>query len=115
LKRTTKRSRAQSGAAIKQHDADEQDSIENSFSSGSSKEEASIQFGGRLEALATDLDEVQAGLGGGLTRKESMEKRQPHLADRVRHYVKSIIFRRIKFVNSDQMSHKALQLVIHSF
>jgi hypothetical protein len=42
LKRTTKRSRTQSGAAGKQHDADEQDSIENSFSSDSSEEEVSI-------------------------------------------------------------------------
>jgi hypothetical protein len=64
-----------------------------------------------LEALATELDEVQAELRG-VTRKESMEKRQPHVADRVRHYEKSVIFSRIKFVNSDQMSHKALQLVM---
>ena len=69
------------------------------------------QHGGRLEALAMDLDEVKAGLRG-LTRKESMEKRQPHMAERVRHYVKSFIFRRIKFVNSDQMSQKALHLVM---
>lgn len=69
------------------------------------------QHGGRLEGLAMDLDEVKAGLRG-LTRKESMEKRQPHMAERVRHYVKSFIFRRIKFVNSDQMSQKALHLVM---
>jgi hypothetical protein len=66
------------------------------------------QQGGRLEALvAMDLDEIQAGLHG-LTSKESMEKRQPHVADRVLHYVKSVIFQRIKFVDSDQMSQKAL-------
>ena len=41
-----------------------------------------------------------------------MEKRQSHVANRVRHYVKSVIFRRIKFVNSNQMSHRALQLVM---
>ena len=40
--------------------------------------------------------------------KESMEKRQPHVADRVRLYVKSVIFRRIKFINGDQMSLKAM-------
>ena len=69
------------------------------------------QHGGRTEALAMDLDDVTAGLRG-LTRKESMEKRQPHVADRVRIFVKSVIFRRIKFVNSDQMSLRALQLVM---
>ena len=67
--------------------------------------------GSRMEAFAMGLDDVTAGLRG-LTRKESMEKRQPHVADRVRIFVKSVIFRRIKFVNSDQMSLRALQLVM---
>ncbi len=61
------------------------------------------QHGGRMEAFAMGLDDVTAGLRG-LTRKKSMEKRQPHVADRVRIFVKSVIVRHIKFVNSDQMS-----------
>jgi hypothetical protein len=52
------------------------------------------QHGGRMEAFAMGLDDVTAGLRG-LTHKESMEKRQPHVADRVRIFVKSVIFRRI--------------------
>lgn len=66
---------------------------------------------GMLGSISMDLDDVPTGLRG-LTRKESMEKRQPHVAERVRHHVKSVIFRRVKFINSDQMSLKALQLVM---
>jgi hypothetical protein len=69
------------------------------------------QHRGRIEAFAMGLDDVTAGLRG-LTRKESMEKRQSHVADTVRIFVKSVIFRRIKFVNSEQMSLRALQLVM---
>jgi hypothetical protein len=75
-----------------------------------SNENPGRRHGGRLEASVMDLDDVQAGLHGLTQRIDG--KRQPHVADRVRHYVKSIIFRRIKFVNSNQMSHRALQLVM---
>jgi hypothetical protein len=47
----------------------------------------------------------------GMSKKESVRNRQKHVADRVIQYVKSDVFRRIKFINSDAMFQKAFQLV----
>ena len=48
----------------------------------------------------------------GMSKSESMRNRQKHVALRVRTYVKSIIFRKIKFINSDMMFQKAMTLVM---
>jgi hypothetical protein len=46
------------------------------------------------------------------TRKESMRRREAHVATRVRSYVKNVLFRNIKFVNSEQKIQQAMQLVM---
>ena len=41
-----------------------------------------------------------------------MQNRQKHVADRVRTFVKTEVFRRIKFINSDTMFEQAIKLVM---
>ena len=48
----------------------------------------------------------------GMSRTESMQNRQKHVADRVRTFVKTEVFRRIKFINSDTMFEQAIKLVM---
>jgi hypothetical protein len=48
----------------------------------------------------------------GMSRTESMQNRQKHVADRVRTFVKTEVFRRIKFINSDTMIEQAIKLVM---
>jgi len=48
----------------------------------------------------------------GMSRSESLRNRQNHVALRVRMYVKSTIFRKIKFINSDAMFQRAMTLVM---
>jgi hypothetical protein len=64
-----------------------------------SNENPGRRHGGRLEASVMDLDDVQAELRG-LTRKESMEKRQPYVADRVWHYVNSVIINALNLLRA---------------
>jgi hypothetical protein len=48
----------------------------------------------------------------GMSRTESMRNRQKHVAERVRTFVKTDVFRRIKFINSDTMFEQAIKLVM---
>ena len=48
----------------------------------------------------------------GMSKTESVRKRQKHVADRITQFVKLDVFRRIKFINSDAMFQKAFRLVI---
>ncbi len=41
-----------------------------------------------------------------------MQNRQKHVADRVRTFVKTEVFRRIKFINSENMFKQAIKLVM---
>ena len=49
----------------------------------------------------------------GLSKAESMQKQEKHIANRVIQFVKSDIFRRIKFINNNSMFQKAFQLVMN--
>jgi hypothetical protein len=48
----------------------------------------------------------------GMSKSESLRVQQKHVADRIRVFVKTDIFRRIKFINSDAMFQKAITLVM---
>ena len=48
----------------------------------------------------------------GMSKTESVKKRQKHVATRITQFVKTEVFRRIKFINGDAMFQKAFQLVI---
>jgi hypothetical protein len=48
----------------------------------------------------------------GMLRTESMQNSQKHVADRVRTFVKTEVFRRIKLINSDTMFKQAIKLVM---
>ncbi len=48
----------------------------------------------------------------GMSKSESLRVQQKHVADRIRVFVKTEIFRRIKFINSDAMFQKAITLVM---
>jgi hypothetical protein len=62
------------------------------------------------QARMPDIDEMMHVRG--LSRSQSLKNQQKHVAERVRAYVKSVIFRKIKFVNSDAMFNKAIELVM---
>ncbi|MGL6009651.1 MAG: hypothetical protein ACRC1D_09370 [Culicoidibacterales bacterium] len=64
----------------------------------------------KVSPLPVDSDELLNVRG--MSRSESMKNRQKHVAERVRFYVKSVIFRKIKFINSDAMFQKAINLVM---
>ena len=49
----------------------------------------------------------------GLSKAESLQKQEKHVANRVIQFVKSDIFRRIKFINNDAMFQKAFLLVMN--
>jgi hypothetical protein len=49
----------------------------------------------------------------GLSKAESIQKQEKHVADRVTQFVKSDVFRRIKFINNDAMFQRAFQLVMN--
>ena len=49
----------------------------------------------------------------GMSKSESLRVQQKHVADRIRVFVKTDIFRRIKFINSDAMFQKAITLVMN--
>ena len=46
------------------------------------------------------------------TRKESIRHRESHVTTRVRSYVKNVLFRNIKFVNTEIMIQRAMKLVM---
>ncbi len=48
----------------------------------------------------------------GMSKTESLKNQQPHVAQRVRTFVKAKLFRKIKFVNNDAMFQKAIDWVI---
>ena len=48
----------------------------------------------------------------GMSKTESVRKRQKHVADRITQFVKLDVFRRVKFINSDAMFQQAFRLVI---
>ena len=48
----------------------------------------------------------------GMSRSQSILNRQKHVTDRVRVFVKSDIFRKIKFINSDASFQQAIRLVM---
>ena len=58
------------------------------------------------ESSGVDLDQMQ--LVHAYTRKESARYREPHVTTRVSSYVKNVMFRKIKFVNSEIMIQRAM-------
>ena len=50
----------------------------------------------------------------GMSKTESWKKRQSHVAKQVMLFDKTLVFRRITFINSDEMFRKAFQLVIRN-
>ncbi|KAI2514250.1 hypothetical protein MHU86_143 [Fragilaria crotonensis] len=48
----------------------------------------------------------------GMLKRESLRIQQNHVADRIRVFVKTDIFRRIKFINSNAMFQKAITVVM---
>ena len=62
------------------------------------------------QSLMPEIDQIMHVRG--LSRSQSLKNQQKHVAERVRAYVKSVIFRKIKFVNSDAMFQKAIKLVM---
>lgn len=48
----------------------------------------------------------------GMSKKESLRNQQPHVAHRVRAFVKAELFRKIKFVNNDAMFQRAINQVM---
>ncbi len=56
-----------------------------------------------------DLDQVLVHV---YTAKESLRIQKAHVATWVRSFVKNILFRNIKFVNSKSMIQKAMKLVM---
>jgi hypothetical protein len=48
----------------------------------------------------------------GMSKTESLRNQQPHVAHRVRAFVKAELFRKIKFVNNDAMFQRAINLVM---
>ena len=50
----------------------------------------------------------------GLSKAESLQKQEKHVANRVIQFVKSDLFRRIKFINNDAMFQKAFLLVMNN-
>jgi hypothetical protein len=59
------------------------------------------------ESSGVDLDQIQ--LVHAYTRKESARLREGHVATRVRSFVKNVMFRTIKFVNSEAMIERAMK------
>lgn len=59
------------------------------------------------ESSGVDLDQIQ--LVHAYTRKESALYREPHVTSRVKSFVKSVMFRKVKFVNNELMIQKAMQ------
>ena len=60
-------------------------------------------------AANVNLDKVLVHV---YTKKESMRHRESHVATRVRSYVKNVLFRNIKFVNTEIMIQRAMKLVM---
>ncbi len=48
----------------------------------------------------------------GMSKSETLRVQQKHVADRIRVFVKTDIFRQIKFINSDAIFQKAITLVM---
>lgn len=59
------------------------------------------------ESSGVDLDQMHL-LVHAYTRKESARYREPHVTTRVSSYVKNVMFRKIKFVNSEVMIQRAM-------
>ena len=63
--------------------------------------------------VASSLQDMEGFLTiRGMSSKESVQNRQKHIADRMRTFVKSEVFRRIKFINSDLMFQRAFKLAM---
>ena len=75
--------------------------VESSLSNQERREGASVML---------DLDRVIPIRG--MSKSESLRVQQKHVADRIRVFVKTDIFRQIKFINSDAMFQKAITLVM---
>jgi hypothetical protein len=61
-------------------------------------------------SVMLDLDRVIPICG--MSKSKSLRVQQKHVADRIRVFVKTDIFRQIKFINSDAMFQKAITLVM---
>jgi hypothetical protein len=63
--------------------------------------------------VASSLQDMEGVLTiRGMSSKESVQNRQKHIADRLRTFVKSDVFRRVKFINSDLMFQTAFKLAM---
>jgi hypothetical protein len=60
-------------------------------------------------AESSEMDIGQIKLVHAYTRKESANLREEHVATRVRSFVKNVMFRTIKFVNSEAMIDRAME------
>ena len=79
---------------------------------------SAIQTVATVSRAPTSAASSNLGLDGetlhirGMSRSQSIKNRQKHVTDRVRIFVKSDIFRKIKFINSDASFQKAINLVM---
>ncbi len=79
---------------------------------------SAIQTVATVSRAPTSAASSNLGLDGktlhicGMSRSQSIKNRQKHVTDRVRIFVKSDIFRRIKLINSDASFQKAINLVM---
>jgi hypothetical protein len=72
--------------------------------------QSQIDAAASLHRLGLDVDIPIRGM----SKTESLKKRQSHVAKRIMLFVKTDVFRRIKFINNDEMFRKAFQLVIRN-